>query len=848
MKNKVLKRILPCALAFTMLLSACDNKKSDGNFAKIGDVEFWSTYSTEKVLQNNIDAYAEIKKSAELNVSAVKGEEEAAQIIMTTKEKAVDSYDVTVGDLTSGDNTFSKDNVKVYHQKYVEITGADEYYIDQGFYPDCLVPFDGVKKVKENQIPANSNQGLYVSFDVPENQASGTYTGQITVTIGGENKSIPLSLTVVNAAIGAETHTKSIFLNEWYFYRGELDETEEMYDAYNKFLFDYRVGCNDVILASYDAEYYAERVCEYAKLKECPTYNIPYFAMNCKGGGVYLNGRELKGHHVYNPTLLKKYFKAIAYEGFKENVDPFAKAVIYGYDEPELNFVKYNNYTMDYVIECIDEWAYVVRQCKNNVIEELRADPSVNGHAMFDQIITSLDNVPHVVTQCTYLNLDLDLENEDFVYSPEFQFMSSEEAREKYRLSEDNELWWYGCTAPEYPYPTYHIDDTLLSARVLSWMQKDYDIQGNLYWSTSSYQSVINGQSTMPEDYYGGIVPTDGEGLLLYPGAKYGVYGPLPSMRLEQIRDGLEEYEMIYSMSEIYKTVAKEIGVDFDEKAVMFYLYDTMYSGTKVNTTSKNFEKQRALLLDLFELASSSSRVCVMDVKEIAGKYEFTVYSDNSDLKNKGEVITSKIAKGNGYVYTITSSLDSGDELDLSVTADGASCGVKFNLGDSAISYDAAYAYDNEIINRRSDKSTPVEVGELIDATTVNPNAAAGEKYLPISLGEAKDAAQDFLLIDKDVIKKLSAKDRKFVVRLYSTAEEEISASILLKYANGESGYSTYDNSIKIKPGENILIINNIDGFLWRRIKGIENIRIQIGSKGDAARSCIYFIDMSVYS
>ena len=869
MNKKFTIKALAPVLAATMLFSACSTGGANapalmsGNSpfnssiqasSTLSDVEFWSTYATEKVLQDNHTLYTNIKKEAAISVAAVRGEEEAAQIIMTSGDKPVSGYNVTVSNLNDGKgNEFNKNNVKVYHQRYIKVSSANEHYITPGNYPDCLVPFEKVKAVNENNFAANSNQGLYVSFVIPENQPAGVYSGNITINISGENKNIPVSLKVVDAAIGEETHTQSIFLNEWYFYRGELDETEEMYDAYNQMLFNYRLGCNDVTLTTKDVDYYAQKVCEYAANPKCPAYNIPYFPLNCQGKGIYLNGKELKGHYAYNPTLLEKYFTVIAYEGFEKNVDPFKKAVIYGYDEPSLNFA--GRYEEAYTIQCIKEWSYIVRQCKNNVIDELNKDARVNTHPLFEEVINSLDKIPHVITESSYYSkLGEDLEEEDIVYAPVFSRLGTDVAREQYRLSEDNALWWYGCSAPNAPYPTYHIDDTLLSARLASWMQFDYNIQGILYWSTNYYMDTVNGKGVLQEDFYSGAANrcsnVDGEGFLMYPGAKYGVYGPLPSVRLEQIRDGLEEYEMLYEMAKIYSEVSQETGLVCDQSSIMQYVYETMYSGAAVNCSNENFARQRDVLLNLFELASSPARVCVMSVSEVGGKYLFKVYSESENLKQGGQDILLKESCGDGYVYTINSELGTQNELDLSVAVGSGESqktyGVQMDFGKGAIAYGAEYLYENDMIVKRR---TDIEVCAPTDATSVNPNANIGDKYLQIKMSEAKETAQDFLIVG-DVIKAIGKNDRKLVIRLYNNSSNTVKTTLYVKYQydGKQQGYDAYASDISLTPGENTFVINGLDSMLWQRLVRINEIRFAFGAKGDAARDYIYFMDMSVFS
>ena len=56
--------------------------------------------------------------------------------------------------------------------------------------------------------------------------------------------------------------------------------------------------------------------------------------------------------------------------------------------------------------------------------------------------------------------------------------------------AQQQQRWIYTCNQPTSPYPTYHIDDTLVSARSLSWMMSEYDITGNFYWQPTSIRNM----------------------------------------------------------------------------------------------------------------------------------------------------------------------------------------------------------------------------------------------------------------------------------------------------------------------------------------------------------------------
>lgn len=845
MKKPKFKKILTPILAGVMLLSACSEGAAGGgvDYAKLSDVEFWSTYSTEKVIQNNVSMYDAIKQDAVIDVTAIRGEEEAGQIIMTAGNKPVKEYDIVLSDLAGQNNAvFSKNNIKVYHELYIEVGAAGEYYTTAGFYPDALAPFEGVKAVKETGFDKNSNQGLYISFDVPENQPAGTYTGSVGVVINGQTKNIPVTLNVPAVTIGKETHVASSFLNEWYFYRGELDTTEDMYDKYNKALFDYRLGCNNVTVYEEDVDYYAEKVCEYAALIECPGYNIPWFSKNYSSNPYNLNGRDIVGPHAYDIEKLCLYLRVIADKGLETGVDPFKKAFIYGWDEPDLSF------GTDRAAIYVKEWSYIVKQCKKIVLEELaQKSVSADKKELLDDIIESLDNLPHLVLSNKFLNMEIDLDEEEISYGPYFSALGGQASRDRYRLGEGNPLWWYGCTAPRSPNPTYHIDDTVLSARIESWMKADYNIQGNLYWSTCLYSEPGQAEAiTYPENFYTGnaarSLSVNGEGFLFYPGKKYGVDGPIPSLRLEQIRDGLEEYEMIYSLKQIYGEVGALTGETGSEEEIMSYLYDTLYSGTYVSTTHTAFAAARKALLSLTELAQSDAKVCILDVT--AGRdYTFKIFvKDGYTLKQDGVALENGKAVNGGKVYDMVLKVSEGKKLNLSVEVGGRTLGLYMNFGSASTNYNAAYAMENGIIKQRATNSNTVAT-ELVNATIVNSAAEADEKYIKLLLGEASTAIQDFV-IDSEVIRAINTTDDKLVIRLFN-AGEPVNVEFMIRRGS-DKGWET-KGSMTLENGINSISFNGLSGYNYNKIGYIDGVRVRIGAKGDSARDYIYFVDMTVY-
>ena len=173
---------------------------------------------------------------------------------------------------------------------------------------------------------------------------------------------------------------------------------------------------------------------------------------------------------------------------------------------------------------------------------------------------------------------------------------------------------------------------------------------------------------------------------------------------------------------------------------------------------------------------------------------------------------------------------------------DGKAYAFKMSFGSSATTYDANYAMEKNLIQKRQNPVTTA----LVDATTVNAEASETEKYVQLTLSEATSTAQDFLLVDDSIMRALDATVDKMVIRIYNASSETVSGQMMIKYGKNLKTYAGY-GSIDLKPGMNMISINNFAGFRWNDIKYIHSLRISVGEKGDAMRNGLYFVDMTVY-
>jgi hypothetical protein len=128
----------------------------------------------------------------------------------------------------------------------------------------------------------------------------------------------------------------------------------------------------------------------------------------------------------------------------------------------------------------------------------------------------------------------------------------AETARRKGR-----EVWWYFCQGVKLPNINWYLEYPLIDVRILfGAMAARFRPDGVLYWSINSWTSggvprPLAGGPLFP-DIAPGYKGDHGEGLLLYPGPD----GPLSSLRLENVRDGLEDFECYQLLRRMTEDVA----------------------------------------------------------------------------------------------------------------------------------------------------------------------------------------------------------------------------------------------------------------------------------------------------
>lgn len=798
--------------------------------AEADAVEIWSTYATEKIMQDEYDGYESVRFEAKVSVEACKGEYESAQLILTAKQN-IASYNVTVSDLTDGaGNTFEAENILVYHEKYIEVTNVYEGNgASAGMYPDALLPMQKAVEFGENKIESGNNQGVYITFNVPVGQESGTYTGSLKVNYDGAETTVPVTLNVNGITVSQTTHTQSKFNVTFAHWLGELNSTQDMLDSYISVMAEHRISPG-LIMFGNDSNYTDESIAAYAEkayslLQENPkmsTFAVPTPTMTDPETRLpTLNGSTFEKYlHAIIDVALGSY-DAATQEGF--DLMSYAISTVSIIDEPDLND------TLDRVPGVAKQFKSAIGGAKEYLVRQSAAK---NISDSFEkQIEASLDSFPLIVSMTTAWQPEEEVA--DIITScPLISLYDTSAQRDVYAQQEQR--WIYTCVQPTSPYPTYHIDDTLVSARALSWMMSEYDIEGNFYWAADLYKKYAGNGSYLPiDDYYGTAERYDranGDGFLLYPGAPYGMDEPIASLRLEAIRDGAEEYELWYAMHEQYTAA----GYDWED--IQREVSSLIYQGAKVVSTSERMQLARKAVISLLELSQSELNIGITSVEENGFSVTYTVQAAEGSSLTVPENSGISVAGSNG-TWKLT--LNTSDVSELAFTVSGNGVSESFALTEGKISEIGA-----EDLSAALSQGGGALVKEIVDASAEGISDTQGD-VLKLKFG-AVTGRNQYVLLGGTIAASFGTDTKTIVLTVYNPTQEEMPLRVTAKFAG--SSYAVSIANETLVPGWNTLEITDLS--LTAAYSGkIENLGLYFTDLADNyTEKIVYLGKMIVYS
>lgn len=583
-----------------------------------GDVKMYILTNAEKLMLDQAPALTEKEV---LSASLAKNEYEGMQFAIRS-ENDIKNLSVSMSELKNEEGkTLS---FELYRQRYINVEETYNSDLKPGFYPDALIPIGNGTDLTD--VNGNENQGYWITVHADSDTSAGIYTGTIKITYDNGELEAPVSVEVWDFELPVTPSFKSSFaLATWStdkIYAAVGADTQQIKEDYYWFLTKYRLSAGDIPVGVVNGpDDFIAKASKYFEDDRVSSVKLPYW-----------HSFDENGNLIHS-----------------ENNDRLAEL---------LEEKGYTDKAFYYLGHLIDEPAD--NEESNRKVQ------------MYCEDIRSYTDITHLVTiqpRDSLLGIVDD-------WCPIWNRVTEETIRERQALGES--FWWYGCVAPQYPYPTYHIPDRTISSRIVIWMQKDYDVDGLLYWATSimdKYDDTI--QDYVPRDFWNdpfAFPGAAGDGYLIYAGTEDdGIVNrniPVPTIRLESIRDGAEDYEYLLMVENKYKRIIEEYGLDVDINEIMDTFYRPLYYDIgNFNDDPELLQHMRQVLANEI-LAQDDVIVDIIGApttEDIDARKIIVYANKNSDVEINGEKITGTDIGENFAVFTATMTVDATRTAEISV-------------------------------------------------------------------------------------------------------------------------------------------------------------------------------------
>jgi hypothetical protein len=482
-------------------------------------------------------------------VSAARGEFEAAQVVIRSGEAGT-LYGVRASALRNARGERAPIQLSLHHVAHVHVTHPTDETCERGWYPDPLPPLTTPVPLVKDQ-----NQVLWLTFEVPRETSPGDYTGELTLMVGrtqanGHDFKVPLAVHVYDFTLPRETHLKSALglgtheINRYHRLTNQADRVA-VYEKYLKNFAEHRIspysffdyapidiafaGRGTNKQARVDFTKFDRAAIRWLEENKFSSFSLPLRGM---GGGTFQSRSlgSLEGFKEGTPEfarLFRDYLSQI--EQHLRARGWLDKAFTYWFDEPDRK-----------------DYEFVVDGMKR-----IRAAAPGLRRMLTEQPESEL--MGHVEIWCGL--------------TPEW---TPEKVRARRAAGE--EVWWYICCGPKAPYVTEFIDHPGTELRLWPWQSWQYGVQGLLIWATIYWSSgaafpppALQDPWADPMSYVSGYdfkaghigYWGNGDGRFLYPPrrdpnapAAPCLDGPISSVRWENLRDGMEDYEYFWLLAQ----------------------------------------------------------------------------------------------------------------------------------------------------------------------------------------------------------------------------------------------------------------------------------------------------------
>jgi hypothetical protein len=494
--------------------------------------------------------------TAAVEIKAARNEVESFQLVVAAPKENISVVEVEISDLTGpAGSKIAKENVRLFREEYVRVRmSSPRAELPPGLYPDPLVPFINPETGKPIEplnrsrarwgepvkttgydmyaVPfdvfKSQNQALWVDVHVPKDVSAGKYSGVLTVRArGGISEQIGVTVTV------------------WDFTLPDGPTHKNHFGSFGNVARSFNVERGSERFKQIEMRY-CQVMSEHRINPPIPGYLLP---QTRDDGSLEITPERhaalkdfINKFHVTDFEIPRARFARLPSSTLRPNyktISPANKEKAQRYYRDFYKYLKDNGWEKRAYVYMLDE-------------------PNLRGN--YEQVLVlgrlvheAVPQLKCLVVEQTYLQDPSwpDIDPAVDIWCPLWSFIDRDTINDK--LAHGDEVWSYTALVqrspryhPQYEKvksldpPYWHIDRPLTVYRVPTWINYQYDITGLLYWSTVTtvIEPWSNPAFAHPRHYNGG-------GFLFYPGVPCGIDGPVASMRVKNLRDGMDDYEYL---------------------------------------------------------------------------------------------------------------------------------------------------------------------------------------------------------------------------------------------------------------------------------------------------------------
>jgi len=396
-----------------------------------------------------------------------------------------------------------------------------------GWWPDPLAPGSSL------DLSPNQTQPVWFTVHAPKLAAPGRYQAEVTLSIGAkESLKIPLTVQVLPFALPDQGHLRAIF--DFRFGPGGgfgsgADSTAAQ-RKWLRFIAQHRLGINEIDPPPKFSYHEGKVAMDAAEFDEAARFCFDELGMNVAYTPqfFYMFGwayppKKLFGLDPFTPEWTAALQQA--YRLFTDHVRQKGwhdKFVFYVSDEPHFDH--------DFVVEQMKKLCSLVHE----------VDRTIPIYASTWRHCAAWDDSLDIWGIGQYGCFPVD---------------------EMEGLQRAGKQMWFTCDGQMATDTPFLATERLLPYYCFKYGVRGFEFWGLAWWTYNPWQvgwHQFIRQSDEGKKYYWVRYP-DGDGFLTYPGKPVGVDGPASTIRLEQIRQGLEDYEALALLSEL-AAKAKQAG------------------------------------------------------------------------------------------------------------------------------------------------------------------------------------------------------------------------------------------------------------------------------------------------